>query len=130
MTSEKKENDRSIDHRLNTITIRLTDKELDLIQNRVKGLDITRSEYIRRQLLGKVQNIKTQNEEFNQGEYKKWLILHREWIAQGNNLNQIAMGINRANLDGRSIILDSDVLKSIETANNKIAKDINSLIQK
>ena len=49
-------------------------------------------------------------------------MLFRSLIAQGNNLNQIARGINLANIDGRAVGLEPDTLKGITAANQQIAK--------
>nr|WP_146138119.1 hypothetical protein [Chamaesiphon polymorphus] len=66
-------------------------------------------------------------ERLSQDEYAELTLIRREYIAQGNNLNQIARGVNLANQEGRAIEIDSKALQEIAAANQLIAKRIQKL---
>ncbi len=72
--------------RRNTVSVRLTEEELEIINKKVSDTTLSRESYIRQVVLG--NEIKpTPPIEYNE--------LKRELSAIGNNLNQIARVANR-----------------------------------
>jgi Bacterial mobilisation protein (MobC) len=85
--------------RINKISVRFTDRELDLIHARAEAIDLNRTAYIQRQAL---QNRDIEAIPKPIVDASRMLLL-KELRIQGNNINQIAKGINRANLLGESL---------------------------
>ena len=109
--------------KVNNISLRLTDDELETILAQAKKLKMNRSDYLRHRALQPARRSKKVTAEYlSMVEYQELMLLRRELIAQGNNLNQIARGINRANMDGRAVGIEPEALKGITAANQQIAK--------
>lgn len=85
--------------RINKISVRFTDRELDLIHARAEAIDLNRTAYIQRQALQNrdVETVPKPTVDAAQ------ILLLKELIKQGNNINQIARGINRANISGQPL---------------------------
>lgn len=85
--------------RINKISVRFTDRELDLIHARAEAIDLNRTAYIQRQALQNRDIELTPQPTIDTGR----MLLVKELRIQGNNLNQIAKGINRSNISGQSL---------------------------
>ncbi len=85
--------------RINKISVRFTDGELDLIHARAEAIDLNRTAYIQRQALQNRDIELTPQPTIDTGR----MLLVKELRIQGNNLNQIAKGINLANISGEPL---------------------------
>ncbi len=85
--------------RINKISVRFTDGELDLIHARAEAIDLNRTAYIQRQALQNRDIELTPQPIIDTGR----MLLVTELRIQGNNLNQIAKGINRSNISGEPL---------------------------
>jgi Bacterial mobilisation protein (MobC) len=85
--------------RINKISVRFTDRELDLIHARAEAIDLNRTAYIQRQALQNrdIEAVPKPTVDAAQ------ILLLKELKVQGNNINQIAKGINRANISGEPL---------------------------
>ena len=96
MTRPQKENERSRSHH---ITLRLTDMEYELVMNRAKEAGISRSDYIRKQLLEGAFIIKYEIV----ADIPELQKLTAEFGKIGNNLNQIAKYFNMGGVRSKSM---------------------------
>jgi hypothetical protein len=91
------------------IEVRISDRELQLIDKSANQLRLTRSEYLRMRGL---KGVYTRKQELPDTNYAKLMLNYRELKAQGNNLNQIAKVLNQSRLEGKEV----DLLTEIELA--------------
>lgn len=111
----------------NIISLRFTNEELDAIESHARALNLTRTAYL--------QNLVTHHKDRpieakannNRNLYIAYLPFIQELKRQGNNLNQIARGINRANLEGMVFNGYIRSLSQIEAANRELANQIAKL---
>lgn len=96
MTRPKKEKELSRSHH---ITLRLTDMEYELVMNRAKEAGISRSDYIRKQLLESAFVIKYEIV----ADIPELQKLTAEFGKIGNNLNQIAKYFNMGGIRSKSM---------------------------
>ncbi|PSB59566.1 plasmid mobilization protein [Chamaesiphon polymorphus] len=121
-------NDAKPSQKTNHISLRVSNEQLEIIEAECRAVNMNRSEYL---LFRGTINDRTlrrlKQERLSQDEYAELTLIRREYIAQGNNLNQIARGVNLANQEGRAIEIDSKALQEIAAANQLIAKRIQKL---
>lgn len=96
MTRPQKEKELSRSHH---ITLRLTDMEYELVMNRAKEAGISRSDYIRKQLLEGAFIIKYEIV----ADIPELQKLTAEFGKIGNNLNQIAKYFNMGGVRSKSM---------------------------
>lgn len=96
MTRPQKEKELSRSHH---ITLRLTDMEYELVMNRAKEAGISRSDYIRKQLLEGAFVIKYEIV----ADIPELQKLTAEFGKIGNNLNQIAKYFNMGGVRSKSM---------------------------
>jgi hypothetical protein len=81
--------------RVNNITLRLTDDELDTIEAQARKLNLNRSDYLRHQALKSVRRFKPKPmKSLDTLQYRELALIRKELSCQGNNLNQIARALN------------------------------------
>jgi Bacterial mobilisation protein (MobC) len=81
--------------RVNNITLRLTDDELDTIEEQARKLNLNRSDYLRHQALKSVRRFKPKPlKSLDTLQYRELALIRKELSCQGNNLNQIARALN------------------------------------
>jgi hypothetical protein len=81
--------------RVNNITLRLTDDELDTIEEQARKLNLNRSDYLRHQALKSVRRFKPKPlKSLDTLQYRELAMIRKELSCQGNNLNQIARALN------------------------------------
>lgn len=81
--------------RVNNITLRLTDDELDTIESQARKLNLNRSDYLRHQALKSVRRFKPKLlKSLDTLQYRELALIRKELSCQGNNLNQIARALN------------------------------------
>jgi uncharacterized protein YnzC (UPF0291/DUF896 family) len=114
--------------KVNHISLRASDEELGIIEAQSKEVNMSRSEYLIYQGTKPDRaRRKLKSTHLTVSEYAELALLRKEYIAQGNNLNQIARAVNIANQEGRSIEIDCKTLEKIAIANALIAKTIQKL---
>lgn len=114
--------------KINHISLRVSNEQLEIIEVESRAVNMNRSEYLLYRGTVKDRSLRRlKKERLSQNEYAELTLMRREYIAQGNNLNQIARSVNQANQEGRSIEIDSKVLEKIAAANQLIAKKIQKL---
>jgi Bacterial mobilisation protein (MobC) len=104
--------------RINKISVRFTDGELDLIHARAEAIDLNRTAYIQHQALTHRNIELTPQPTIDAGR----LLLVKELRIQGNNLNQIARGINRANISGQPLDDYKQLLTDIKYELKRLCK--------
>jgi hypothetical protein len=117
MKKEKKKEKRETE-----IKIRLTDREKDELRTLAKEEGLSVSEYIRKHTL------KKQAERELKMEMERQLIYELNRI--GNNLNQMARGINILKKKGTLEGEDRKLLKSIEARVEKAIKEFEVVVKK
>jgi Bacterial mobilisation protein (MobC) len=105
--------------RINKISVRFTDRELDLIHARAEAIDLNRTAYIQRQAL---QNRDIEAIPKPIVNVEKMLLL-KELRIQGNNINQIAKGINCANVSGEPLNDYKQLLTDIKYELKRLCKN-------
>ena len=112
--------------KFNVISLRLTNQELEEIDRLARSKNLTRSAYLRL-MATQSPRLPVQLDSASLDLYKSYLLICQELRCQGNNLNQIARGINRANLE--EIVFNGyiQVLTKIQSANQDIAAQIGKL---
>lgn len=114
--------------KINHISIRVSNEQLEIIEAESRAVNMNRSEYLLYRGTVKDRSLRRlKKERLSQDEYAELTLMRREYIAQGNNLNQIARSVNQANQEGRSIEIDSKVLRNIAMTNQLIAEKIQKL---
>lgn len=83
--------------RINSVTVKYTSRELRTVLHHAKVLRTNRANYIRLRSLEKPD---VQIMMMDDRTYEVLLKYHREFNAQGVNLNQLARAVNRDHLDG------------------------------
>jgi hypothetical protein len=112
----------------NHISLRVSNEQLEIIEAESRAVNMNRSEYLLyRGTVNDRSLRRLKKERLSHDEYAELTLMRREYIAQGNNLNQIARSMNQANQEGRSIEIDSKVLAKIAAANQLIAEKIQKL---
>ncbi len=94
------------------VEVRMSDRELRIIDASAKKANLNRSEYLR--LRGQK---KVYTKALPRHDYDTLTRNYRELRAQGNNLNQIAKALNTAALAGYQVNLDANDLKTAIEAN-------------
>jgi len=76
--------------RVNNITLRLTDDELDTIEEQARKLNLNRSDYLCHQALKSVRRFKPKPiKSLDTLQDRELALIRKELSCQGNNLNQI-----------------------------------------
>ena len=112
--------------KFNVISLRLTNDELDQIDRLARSKNLTRSAYLRL-MATQSPYLPVQLDSASLDLYKIYLLIYQELRCQGNNLNQMARGINRANLQGIVFNGYMQALTKIQSANQDIAAQIGKL---
>jgi hypothetical protein len=112
--------------KLNVISWRLTNDELDEIDRRARAHNLTRSAYLSL-MLARSPRHSIQIDSSKADLYKSCLLICQELRCQGNNINQIARGIYRANLEGVTFNGYLQALKQIRAANQDLATQLGKL---
>ena len=112
--------------KFNVISLRLTNQELEEIDRLARSKNLTRSAYLRL-MATQSPHLPVQLDSASLDLYKSYLLICQELRFQGNNLNQIARGINRANLEGIVFNGYIQALGKIQSANQDIAAQIGKL---
>jgi Bacterial mobilisation protein (MobC) len=115
--------------RINNITLRLTDEELDTIEQQSRKLELNRSDYLRHQALKPVRRLKPAKD-LDILQYQELALLRRELSAQGNNLNQIARALNTLLQTGEPVKIDISRLEMIANESYAATKSILKLQKK
>ena len=120
--------DSKVPQKVNHISLRASNEQLEIIEAESRAVNMNRSEYLLYRGTVKDRSLRRlKKERLSQNEYAELTLMRREYIAQGNNLNQIARSVNQANQEGRPIEIDSKALREIAMANQLIAKKIQKL---
>jgi hypothetical protein len=83
--------------RNNSVTVKYSDEELMVVRRHAALLRTNRTKYI---YLRSLEKPDLQITEMGDRTYEVLLKFHREFNAQGVNLNQLARAVNRDHLDG------------------------------
>lgn len=105
--------------KINIVSARFTNDELDLIKTKANELGITHTAYIQMMATsaGKLQ-LTTPMPTINPMQ----LLLHKELRQQGINLNQIARAINIAKLQGATVNNYITALNQIRDKNSELVQ--------
>lgn len=103
------------------VEVRMSDRELRLIDAAAQKTGLNRSEYLRVRGLKRVY---TKVKPLPSPDYENLMLNYRELRAQGNNLNQITKAIHTAKFTGQSISIDSTELRAAVEANNRATQAI------
>ena len=101
------------------VEVRMSDRELRLIDAAAQKTGLNRSEYLRVRGLKRVY---TKVQPLPSPDYENLMLNYRELRAQGNNLNQITKAIHLAKFTGQAI--DSTELRAAVEANNRATQAI------
>ena len=113
--------------KVNVLSVRVTNKRFDEIEIEAARENMTRTAYIQ-YLIDQPIHTPIKAEAVRDLEiYRAYLPWLQELKSQGNNLNQIARGINRANLTGVVFNGYMLALTKIQSANQDIATKIGKL---
>lgn len=82
------------------IEVRVSDRELQIIDASAERTGLNRSEYLRTKGL---EGIDIKNRSLPDPDYAHLMLNYRELLTQGNNLNQIARALNAARSRGESV---------------------------
>ena len=82
------------------IEVRVSDRELQIIDASAERTGLNRSEYLRAKGL---EGICIKNGSLPDPDYAHLMLNYRELLTQGNNLNQIARALNVARSRGESV---------------------------
>lgn len=117
--------------RVNNITLRLTDDELDTIEERARMLNLNRSDYLRHQVLKSVRRFKTKPvKSLDTLQYQKLALIRKELNCQGNNLNQIARALTTLLKMGVPVEIDIARLEQIANDSYRATRSILRLQKK
>ena len=103
------------------VEVRISDRELRLIDASAKKTGLTRSEYLRVRGLKRVY---TKVKPLPSPDYENLMLNYRELRAQGNNLNQMTKAIHLAKFTGGSVVIDRSELRAAVEANNRATQAI------
>lgn len=103
------------------VEVRISDRELRLIDASAKKTGLTRSEYLRVRGLKRVY---TKVKPLPSPDYENLMLNYRELRAQGNNLNQMTKAIHLAKFTGGSIVINESELRAAVEANNRATQAI------
>jgi hypothetical protein len=103
------------------VEVRISDRELRLIDASAKKTGLTRSEYLRVRGLKRVY---TKVKPLASPDYENLMLNYRELRAQGNNLNQMTKAIHLAKFTGGSVVIDRSELRAAVEANNRATQAI------
>lgn len=106
------------------VEVRMSDRELRIIDASAKKANLNRSEYLR--LRGQK---KVYTKALPCHDYDTLTRNYRELRAQGNNLNQIAKALNTAALAGYQVNLDANDLKTAIEANRIATQAIRAALK-
>jgi hypothetical protein len=113
--------------KINVLSVRVTNERLDEIEVEAARENMTRTAYIQ-YLIDQPIRPPIRIEAVRDLEiYRAYLPWLQELKCQGNNLNQIARGINRANLEGITVNNYVRSLNQVRTAYQQIAQSIERL---
>jgi hypothetical protein len=114
--------------KVHSVTVKFNDDGIEIVQRRARAIGVSRAEYLRLRGLQPVGRLKKAREveAIDLQTYQAYMAVSKELKCQGNNLNQIARGINQANLEGRTfngyLQALSRIHQTIEGIANSIAK--------
>lgn len=103
------------------IEVRVSDRELQIIDTSATKSGCTRSEYLRARGLKRVYMKKRS---LPDPDYAHLMLNYRELKAQGNNLNQIARVLNTARLEGEPVGDYLEVVKATMAVNQETLQTI------
>ena len=103
------------------VEVRMSDRELRIIDASAQKTGLNRSEYLRARGLKRVY---TAVRNIPNPDYENLMLNYRELRAQGNNLNQITKAIHLAKFTGQSIVIDEAELRAAVAANNRATQAI------
>ena len=114
--------------RVNLVKVKLTDRELLTVMENAARAGMNRAQFLRTS--GLIDRPYTISPKLDNDQESKIVALryHKEWRAQGNNLNQIARAINIAKLSGRNVGDYIEVLLEIRDANREIIAAVKEAI--
>jgi hypothetical protein len=108
------------------IEVRVSDRELQIIDASAQKSGCTRSEYLRARGLKRVYMKKRS---LPDPDYANLMLNYRELRAQGNNLNQIARVLNTARLRGESVEDYLEVVEATMVVNQETIQTIRNLMR-
>lgn len=108
------------------VEVRISDRELRLIDASAKKTGLTRSEYLRVRGLKRVY---TKVKPLPSPDYENLMLNYRELRAQGNNLNQMTKAIHLAKFTGGSVVIDESELRAAVEANNRATQAILKVVK-
>ena len=113
--------------KVNVLSVRVTNKRFDEIEIEAARENMTRTAYIQYLIDQPIHTLIKAEAVRDLEIYRAYLPWIQELKSQGNNLNQIARGINRANLTGVVFNGYMLALTKIQSANQDIATKIGKL---
>ena len=117
--------------RVNNITLRLSDDELDTIEAQAHKLNLNRSDYLRHQALKSVRRFKPKPlKSIDTLQYQELALIRKELSCQGNNLNQIARALNTLLKMGVPCNIDIARLEQIASESYRATQSILRLQKK
>ncbi|WP_310426135.1 plasmid mobilization protein [Chamaesiphon sp. VAR_48_metabat_135_sub] len=103
------------------IEVRMSERELKIIDASAKKMRMNRSEYLRTRGLKRVYK---SIQAIPSPDYANLMLNYRELRAQGNNLNQMTKAVHLAKFTGQSIAIDKTVLQAAVEANNRATQAV------
>jgi Bacterial mobilisation protein (MobC) len=103
------------------VEVRMSKRELKIIDASAKRMRLNRSEYLRARGLKRVYK---SIQAIPNPDYANLMLNYRELRAQGNNLNQMTKAIHLAKFTGLSIEIDKTLLQAAVEANNRATQAI------
>jgi predicted DNA binding CopG/RHH family protein len=109
------------EHRSRLVTVKFSDEELEILSKRIANLGIKRATYIRTRGLQSIKALKQsiERQRWEQEGNRALTAIEVELRRQGNNLNQIARGINHSNLENTTY---QGCLKAVTRIETKLAE--------
>jgi Bacterial mobilisation protein (MobC) len=107
------------------IEVRVSDRELQIIDAAAERTGLNRSEYLRAKGL---EGIYIKNRSLPDPDYAHLMLNYRELLTQGNNLNQIARALNAARSQGESVEEHLKAVAVTIAVNQQTLKQIQDLL--
>jgi hypothetical protein len=116
----------TIEGKFRRVEVRMSDRELRLIDASAQKTGLNRSEYLRVRGLKRVY---TKVRPLPSPDYENLMLNYRELRAQGNNLNQMTKAIHLAKFTGGSVVIDRSELRAAVEANNRATQAILKIVE-
>jgi Bacterial mobilisation protein (MobC) len=110
-----------LEGKVRRVEVRMSDRELRLIDASAEKTGLNRSEYLR---LRGLKRVYTKVKPLPSPDYENLMLNYRELRAQGNNLNQMTKAIHLAKFTGGSVVIDRSELRAAVEANDRATQAI------